>query len=332
MEISWIIQKIFENVSLTINFVSIFQFSTVLFPTDNIKSSNVPVLIDSYLNSSNSVNFLSLIFADNHTNLKSFDILKQRSSTNFQAYIVVFPAIQEECIYKTFEHFWNESFVTNVIVLVLKNNCIHVYIYEPFSAGWCRKIKIIKLHTLCEIDENQQFQIFPRAVRNLNKCVIKSIAFFWRMNPHYEEWILQQFANQMNFTFNPSYDYENNLLETHELVKFDLFYGTYTLCLRGTESLSFGHPHNQIGMYLFLKNERELKTSLNILLQPFDKDSWIMFGLSGLFGSLFLALIERSPITDQIILMFSLLLGVPIKLHSQNSKSGYNISTSCVWD
>lgn len=297
--------------SFSIKLIHIFELGSLKTPPDILRSSTVPVLLSSGNNTSvlQSESFLSINFIDNYTNFQNNEIQVYKKSTYIlQAYLLVFKTVEENELEQVFNYFWNDFLETNVVIIVPRNDCVHIYSYDPFSEGLCRKINILKLHKFCE-NEETFLKVFPRHFNNFNKCKIKEITIdedFTEIN------ILAHFADHLNFTIE-SFE-ETELLEDIDQRNFDIFFGAKILSVQRAETFAYGFPYNEISMFMFLKKETDLKTSWEILVQPFDKASWILFWTSGIIGTISLSIINKSQVSEVLLEMIGFLFGSPVNL------------------
>lgn len=241
------------------------------------------------------------------------------TETIFKAYIIVFSDPKDQDFYQTFNYFWNTSFITDVIVISKEGPCIDVYSYQPFTSTSCNVVSVQKIHKLCEKSSN--LKTFPRIIKDLHKCVIRGSASTGLIHktlksPFYEETTLNLLSTVMNFTFEISRKDIRTDVETFDVTKFDVAYGANILTEKRVKIMSPSYPHSSKSLYMFLKYEKNCKTSLEILLEPFHWTVWLALIASSALGTIVLAISNKSSFMKESSAMLRILLGIPIQISS----------------
>lgn len=266
-------------------------------------------------------------------NFSDYHPLSSRQDvTNIQIYIILLDRsaeINQDDISEIFKYFWETSYITAVIILVKKSPCYSVYRYNPFTQASCRQVSFEE-KLICKITDLQQMITQSTKKENLNRCPINCLA--WNEWPPYSSFegdklvffegkVLNEFSEWINSTIiakpldvsifqNEPFDVINKTS--------DIFCGEYVLTSKRANNFSFSFPHDRSTMVMFLTNDKVTKTSLEILLAPFDYWSWTMLCLSWLSGTVSLKFMTNEDITSVCLMIFSLILGAPVMLvHSK---------------
>lgn len=243
------------------------------------------------------------------------------SETIFTAFIVVFSDPEDQDFYRTFHYFWKTLFITDVIVVsnTRQEPCVDVYSYQPFTSTKCRVVTVEKIDQICENSSNTPLEIFPRTIKDLHKCEIRGSASTGPnlKSPFYEESTLKQFSRILNFTFHITIK-DIKYSEVFDLTKFDLAYGSNILTQERIKIMSASYPHSTKGLYMFLKYEKNCKTSLEILLEPFHWTMWLALIISSIFGATLLSISKNSSIMNESSAMFRMLLGISTRLSANH--------------
>lgn len=239
--------------------------------------------------------------------------------TLFQAFVVVFANPESQDIYRTFEYFWNISFITDVVAIsyLRQEPCVSIYSYQPFTQTSCRAVTIEKLHGLCRNDSKTQLNLFPRIITNLHKCIVRGSSSTGKYASNFhEENCLNLLSNKINFTFLITRkDLKSE--ELFDMTYFDLAFGANILTEERIRFMSPSYPQSSKNLHLFVRYEETLKTSLEILLEPFQWTLWLALIVCSSIGTTLLTFSKRSPILDESMTMMCMLLGITTKLPSK---------------
>lgn len=215
-------------------------------------------------------------------------------------------------------------YIQSILIFIKDRiNCFHLYKFDAFTESSCRNPVSRDLGTIC-INEDLHKLETNAQISNFHKCPIKIVA--WDNSPPYTSFkegnviffegkILNEFSKLTNLTLVAD-ELESNFYRNQPLkvltVPSDVFCGEYILTPGRADRFSYSFPHDTSSMVMFLKNEKILKTSFEILLAPFDWWSWTSLLISWFFGVISISLMTRTDIASACILLLSLILGVPV--------------------
>lgn len=242
-----------------------------------------------------------------------------------KAFIVVFSDPKHQDLYQTFHYFWEFLFITDVIAISYgrQEPCVDIYSYQPFTRTSCRVVTVSKIHEICKNSSNTQLKVFPRMIKNFHKCEIRGSASTGEIyntlkTPFYEENCLKELSIVLNFTFKIERKNIKVDIEKFDFTNFDIVYGSNMLTEDRMKIMSYSYPHSPKSLYMFLKNERNYRTSLEILLEPFNWTMWLALIVSSVIGTILLAIRKQSSIIEESLTMLCMLLGISAKLSSNH--------------
>lgn len=230
---------------------------------------------------------------------------------------MVLPELKDNELERIFEYFWNTSYITNIVVISSEGPCVTVDSYQPFSADFCRKVKVERLYELCE-ESPLKLHVFPRVLKNLHKCEVTCNSWIFEKTL-YEVNSMALFSSRINSTLLVTENSDpDSDLTTIDRENFDIIYGAWLLRLSRTKIMSASFPITFNRMYFFLRNEQTLKTSVEILLEPFHWSMWLALLASCVVGTILLYLIKRSSILGETSIMICAVLGISTNFHSSH--------------
>lgn len=104
-------------------------------------------------------------------------------------------------------------------------------------------------------------------------------------------------------------------------------FGSYLITDYRTRFLSPSFPVDWKDLFLGFKNELIPKTSLEILLEPFDCKIWSVLTFFAIFGTIIISICKQSSLIKEFFIMICLLLGVATKISVQ--KAAFRIQYLC---
>lgn len=242
-----------------------------------------------------------------------------KSDGIFQGYIVFVPQIKIKNLQKLFLRFWKTFYILNVILITTKDNCIIIYTYEPFSDISCRTINIKILEIFCSKGEYKSFDVFPRKIENLYKCKVRGNAWCGDIKvmsfPHLESKTLQSFSKKLNFSFKVLKT--GDFHQSYTAGNFDIIFGNYHNSEQRSKILSVSFPHDWHYIFMFLKRRQHMKTSWEILVEPFDWNLWLMLIICLIVGPILLSFFKKCSFINEFTTILCLLFGISTKLSAK---------------
>lgn len=223
---------------------------------------------------------------------------------NFQAYLIYLKNVNS--LPEVFNYFWNVSYITNVNVIVPSNHCLRIFSYSPFSISGCRQISI-KEHSISCGTNHSTFDYYPVKTLNMYKCPLRTASWTWlpyskvvgNNVTFFEGMILNAFIKVVNASFKVTLMDGTDGADSKDVVskKADLMHGEYKMTIPRNGNFTYGVPHYDTSVIMFLKRENIRKSSALILLKPFRE-----WALTFLICTIFVTTIIGSCVSKMSLL------------------------------
>lgn len=175
------------------------------------------------------------------------------------------------------------------------------------------------MNKICDYSDSISTEIFPKLIDNLYGCPIRIMASnsppFVRVEgvtfSLIDTFIVQQFARGINATAEFTHFNLTQTGEPEEVLNksSDLTIAGYLLQLHRTKIYSFTFPYDHSYFIIAMRNQKIPKTSLEIIVKAFQTGIWVALAFSLIVGSLALSAFENESITNEVFVIFSIIIG-----------------------
>ncbi|KAI8124067.1 putative glutamate receptor [Lucilia cuprina] len=291
---------------------------------------NLPMIKVEIESKSSSVRYLTmnrkynLIVVDSIESLRQLDPAYYTRNYDIQEYYMVYLmhgsrfANLFSVLNQMFEYFWQNSIINVSLMTANKQFVVDVFTYFPFDNYLTCRMPWVEQINYYSGSWSQPIAmtIFPEKINNLENCPLDVAV--WNTPPYlsylksdegvykidyFEAVLLKVLSEKLNFSLNlqepPNDEQRGKVLANGTITgamkmlhdhSADLSLGSFRYTLERSTVLTAAVPYYQTHQIYAILTNMQLYTSLEILLYPFDKITWIILFLSLLFG-LFIAFV-----------------------------------------
>ncbi|XP_046802247.1 glutamate receptor ionotropic, NMDA 2C-like [Lucilia cuprina] len=291
---------------------------------------NLPMIKVEIESKSSSVRYLTmnrkynLIVVDSIESLRQLDPAYYTRNYDIQEYYMVYLmhgsrfANLFSVLNQMFEYFWQNSIINVSLMTANKQFVVDVFTYFPFDNYLTCRMPWVEQINYYSGSWSQPIvmTIFPEKINNLENCPLDVAV--WNTPPYlsylksdegvykidyFEAVLLKVLSEKLNFSLNlqepPNDEQRGKVLANGTITgamkmlhdhSADLSLGSFRYTLERSTVLTAAVPYYQTHQIYAILTNMQLYTSLEILLYPFDKITWIILFLSLLFG-LFIAFV-----------------------------------------